>query len=227
MLSKICFLMVGTILILFVLIIFYYLWIKKKITPGFAADTDPYNYPSIIPNLLTTDQTNQIIQQSTPHLIESEVLSGNVKSIRNSSQHWIKKTDPLVKPIFEQISKQFNIPFANAEDLQVVRYLPNQYYNEHHDSCCESNVKCEEFIRRGGQRILTVLIYLNNEFEDGGTIFKNLNLTLKPKTGDAIVFFPLASNSNRCHPFALHAGLPVSSGVKWIANLWFREHEFH
>ena len=128
----------------------------------------------------------------------------------------------MVKPLFEKISQMYKIPFENAEDLQVIRYLPSQYYKEHHDSCCDDNSQCQEFVRRGGQRTITVLIYLNNEFGDGNTYFKNLDLKLKPPTGDAIVFFPLAKDTDKCHPYALHAGLPVTSGEKWVANLWFR-----
>jgi prolyl 4-hydroxylase len=69
-------------------------------------------------------------------------------------------------------------------------------------------------------------IYLNDNFTGGHTYFKNLDLKLKPNIGDAVVFFPLADNSNKCHPYALHAGMPIETGEKWIANLWFREGKF-
>lgn len=193
---------------------------------AYANINDPYEKPSILKNFITKEKCNQIINSVQNKLIDSEVVGGKHKNIRNSQQYWISKNDPLVKPMFEKVSKMFNIPFENAEDLQVVRYMPNQYYNEHHDSCCDNNEKCMDFIKRGGQRMLTVLIYLNNEFGEGNTYFKNLNLKVKPPTGDAIVFFPLAKGTNKCHPLALHAGMPVSQGAKWVANLWFREGKF-
>lgn len=193
---------------------------------GYADVSDPYDMPFTLQQLLTPEHCRQIISASVDKLVDSQVIGGNHRNIRNSRQHWIGKNDPLVKPLFEEIARSFGIPFENAEDLQVVRYQPNQYYNEHHDSCCENNDKCIAFANRGGQRILTVLIYLNNEFDEGNTYFKNLNLKVKPATGDAIVFYPLAKNSNKCHPYALHAGMPVTGGEKWIANLWFRENKF-
>ncbi|CAH6421636.1 Oxoglutarate/iron-dependent dioxygenase, partial [uncultured virus] len=107
-----------------------------------------------------------------------------------------------------------------------VRYEPGQYYKPHHDSCCEDIAKCREFAKVGGQRKLTVLVYLNDAFEGGSTEFPNLGFTAKPPPGDAIVFYPLANNTNRCHPLALHGGMPVTSGEKWVANLWFRESKF-
>ena len=147
-------------------------------------------------------------------------------SIRKSQQAWIKKNNNLVKKLFDYISNKFGIPLENAEDLQIVRYLPGNYYNPHHDSCCEVNENCYDFIKRGGQRILTVLIYLNNEFTDGETFFPKLNKKFKPKTGDGLIFYPVAKNTNKCHPLALHAGLPVTSGEKYVCNLWFRENKF-
>jgi prolyl 4-hydroxylase len=193
---------------------------------SYANNNDPYTPPSVIPNLLSKEECNQIINYSTNKLEESTVVSGKDLSIRNSQQTWIKKDDPIIKPIIDRIIQRFGQNFDNAEDLQVVRYQSNQYYNEHHDSCCDDNDKCMEFIKRGGQRVLTVLIYLSDNFTGGQTYFKNLDLKLKPNVGDAIVFYPLAQNSNKCHPLALHGGLSVESGEKWIANLWFRESKF-
>ena len=221
---------IATIIILLIIAIAMYLsrpQISHFKISGYANVSDPYDYPFLLQQLITPNHCQQIINQSVGKLVDSEVIGGKHQSVRNSRQHWISKNDPLVRPIFEAVSNLFGIPFENAEDLQVVRYQPNQYYNEHHDSCCDPNDKCQTFTDKGGQRRLTVLIYLNNEFGDGHTSFKNLNLKIKPLTGDAIVFYPLAKNTNKCHPYALHAGMPVSSGEKWIANLWFREHKFH
>lgn len=192
----------------------------------YAEYDDPYENPYILSNILTPEQCKMIIDKSKDILENSNVLSGYNSKIRNSKQTWLSKNDPLIKPIYEELSRMFNIPIENAEDLQVVRYRPNQYYNEHHDSCCDDNDACYNFVKRGGQRILTVLIYLNNDFTDGETYFPELNRKIKANIGDAIIFRPLAKDSNDCHPKALHAGLPVSSGEKWIANIWFRETEF-
>ena len=187
---------------------------------------DPWILPEIIPNILYQEDCKNIINHVKNKLNDSEILSGKNESIRKSQQTWIKKNDTIAEPIYKFISNKYNIPIENAEDLQIVRYLPGNYYNEHHDSCCDNHQNCYDFIKRGGQRILTVLIYLNNEFTDGETFFPKLNKKYKPKTGDGIVFYPVAQNTNKCHPLALHAGLPVTSGEKYVCNLWFRENKF-
>ena len=200
--------------------------IQPQYQPGYAKITDPYIKPYIIHRLLSPEEAKLIIERCKDKLFDSEVIGGKHKNIRNSQQTWISKNDPLVKPLVEKLSEAFHIPFENAEDLQVVRYQPGQYYHEHHDSCCDDNPKCFEFYNRGGQRKLTVLIYLNGDFEGGPTYFKNMNLKVKPDPGDALVFYPLAEESRQCHPLALHAGTAVHKGEKWVANLWFRENKF-
>lgn len=198
---------------------------NNSLIHGHAKITDPFIEPIILKNFITKNKCNQIIEKCKNELFDSEIIGGINKNIRNSRQCWISKDDPLVFPMFEKISTMYNIPIQNAEHLQVVKYLPGQFFNEHHDACCENNKHCEEFVKKGGQRIITVLIYLSDNFKGGETYFKNLNLKIKLNMGDAIVFFPLANKTSKCHPFSLHAGLPVDDGVKWIANLWFRENK--
>jgi len=194
--------------------------------PSYAPINAPYIKPQILKNLISEDRCKQIIEYAKGRLFDSEVVSGKDERIRNSKQCWIAKDSPLVKDIFEYASKLYNIPLENAEDLQVVRYLPNQYFKEHHDGCCDNNDKCKEFLNKSGQRILTILIYLNKDFQDGYTYFPNLNLKIKTDPGNAIVFYPTATGTDQCHPLALHSGTPVTSGEKWVANLWFHDKKF-
>lgn len=219
------------VLVLLIIFVFYQFYIKnrffdKKSDLSYANEKDPYDMPFILNNFISRDTCRKIIDYARDKLFDSEVVGGKYTDIRNSKQCWIPKNHELARPIFEFVSKKFNIPFKNGEDLQVVKYSPGQYFNEHHDACCEKNDKCQEFVERGGQRILTVLIYLNDDFENGSTYFKNLDIKIKLDPGNAIVFRPLAKNTNKCHPYALHAGMPVTRGEKWVANLWFREREF-
>ena len=186
---------------------------------------DPYTQPFVIPNLLSHEECDQLINYCSDKLEVPEIGGGYV-NIKNNQQCWIPKDNSLVKSLIEKIAKIFELPFKNAEDILVMKYLPNQYYNNHHDSCCDINDKCKDFVKRGGQRILSVLIYLNKDFDDGQTYFKNSNLTFNPEKGHAIVIFPLAQNSNKCHPMATHSGLSAHKGIKWIMNIWFRENTF-
>ena len=194
----------------------------------YALHSDPYDEPYIINNIITEDEAKYIIYNASSEFNDSSILGQIVDhNVRKSKTAWLHKNDDsVILTIMLRIANIVNLPLENAESLQVVRYEPDGYYKEHHDSCCDNTKICNDFIKRGGQRIKTVLIYLNDDFEEGSTYFPLLNKKYKPPKYSAIIFNPLAKNSNKCHPLALHAGLPVKSGIKYIANLWFREGKF-
>jgi prolyl 4-hydroxylase len=194
---------------------------------NYALMTDAYEDPYIINNIINEQEANHIISKSSMQLNDSRILGDTLDTkIRKSKSTWLYKDDPIVMKIMIKIANIVKLPLENAEALQVVKYDPSGYYNEHHDSCCDGHQLCAEFIKRGGQRIKTILIYLNDEFTEGATNFPVLNKKFKPPKYSAVIFNPLATNSNKCHPKALHAGLPVKSGTKYVANLWFREKVF-
>ena len=73
---------------------------------------------------------------------------------------------------------------------QVGRYMPDQFYRAHYDAFDLSTPDGKRFSQNGGQRVGTVLVYLNDVAEGGHTSFAKLGLSVQPVKGDAIVFFP-------------------------------------
>ena len=197
---------------------------------GFCEMSDPYDLPQECPNIISPEEGQYILAKSTPLFSESTIVSGTDESIRKSQTAWLRKTDPIVAGIMKRLCSMTNLPFSNVEDMQVVKYEINGYYNEHHDSCCDSHPNCVDFEKRGGQRIVTLIIYLSDDFEGGSTRFPNLNKEYKPKKWDGLLFYPLQRDGEhgkkKAHPLALHAGTPVTKGQKYIANIWIREDVF-
>lgn len=93
---------------------------------------------------------------------------------------------------------------SHREAIQVLEYHPNQEYKFHHDISNNPNLK--EYHRQ-----ISVVLYLNDEFEGGGTEF--IHQAYKPKPGYGL-FFP----SNWCYP---HSGQKVLSGKKRVAVTWY------
>jgi len=94
--------------------------------------------------------------------------------------------------------------FFGRENIQLLRYLPGQKYEFHHDQA-DFQDQVEYF------RTISTVLYLNDDFEGGGTAFPHK--TFKPKAGHAL-FFP----SNWCYP---HSGTEVISGEKRVAVTWW------
>jgi prolyl 4-hydroxylase len=219
-------------LFILVLLIFFLLINYEKINyiierQGFADKNSEYIYPEIKTNFITNAQ-NQYILEYVKTNFKPSVVGGGINNkindnVRNSQTAWISKYDPIVHEIIMKVCNKYNYSIEHAEDLQVVKYETGNYYKEHHDSFPYYE---PDFLSQGGHRVLTTLIYLNDDFEEGETRFVNLDKNIKPHKNSAIVFHPLDSENKRCHPKALHAGLPIKSGTKYVANVWIRERPF-
>ena len=193
---------------------------------GFSDKKDNYTLPVVRQNLVTSYEAKYIIDKASESFKDSEIIAGYDTSIRKSQTTWIYRCDPVVGPIIKRLCEQNGVPLENAEPLQVVKYKPGGFYNDHHDACCEDDSKCKEFIKDGGQRVLTILIYLNDSFEGGATKFTELDTEIKAPIYGGIIFHPLAEGTNQCHPLGLHRGMPITSGTKYVCNLWIREGEY-
>lgn len=176
--------------------------------------------------------------QLEPSLVTDK---GNVtKEIRHSSTAWLKRDQStVVQQILDRVADLCQMDRAathhnrSAEFIQVVRYKPHQFYNEHVDYLAPSFYPdCPE-VQRGNNRFCTVLVYLKSPKGPGGhTHFpyaKNHQvadgfpgsdgLKLRPKDGSAIMFYSMLPDGNLDEK-SLHAGLPVVRGEKWIANIF-------
>ena len=94
--------------------------------------------------------------------------------------------------------------YSWRESIQVLQYEKNQEYKFHHDAA-DQKEKIEFY------RTISVIVYLTNDFEGGGTLFPHMRY--KPKPGYALIF-----PSNWCYP---HAGEPVTEGIKRVAVTWY------
>lgn len=197
---------------------------------GFAEMDDDYILPKVYENFITEKECDYILNKASPIFVQSEV-AGIVSIVdtetRKSETAWIDRNDPIAKNVIDRVCKIVNLPFENAESLQVVKYKPGGFYKAHHDSYCGDSNEHLEFEKNGGQRKVTMVIYLSDGFEGGETNFPELDKKYKPPKCGGLLFYPLENKTKgKCHPKALHGGLPVISGDKYIVNVWLHEDEF-
>jgi prolyl 4-hydroxylase len=125
------------------------------------------------------------------------------------------REDPVTRAINMRLAAVSGTHVDQGEALTVLRYRPGQQFRLHSDAL--PNVR--------NQRIATVLVYLNDGFGGGETLFPDHKLTVVPKAGDALIFDNVDA-AGRPMNNARHAGAPVTSGVKWLATRWIRARPF-
>jgi prolyl 4-hydroxylase len=115
-------------------------------------------------------------------------------------------------------------PPEHFEPAQVTHYKFGQLYAAHYDAFDVTNAPGLECAAQGGQRVATVLIYLNDVSSGGGTYFPKLDLRVQPKLGKAVIFFPCSLNG-QLDPLALHTAEPAVE-EKWVCQVWIRQTDF-
>ena len=206
---------------------------KKRIYDHFLGNasekvSDPNYTIEEIDGFLSPQECDHLINISKSRLNNSLVYSDSTDvydtKTRRSEQAWLKDGDDLlVMGISQRVAEISGFPIENQEDLQVVSYKPGGFFTPHYDACDGKGAYCKRMDGTAGPRLLTYLIYLNDDFEGGETVFPKKKLAVRPKKGKCIVFrSTLPSPDNRIILEALHGGNPVISGNKWICNKWVR-----
>lgn len=190
---------------------------------GYCNITKPFIKPFELKNIITERESNDLINYCLDNKTDNGKTTGIYVNNTNDLVCWIPKTNPIIKPLIDKMAKMFKTPFEHAENVRITRYFPNQSFKDRYDSCCDDNAKCRNFMKSGGHRIISILVYLTDDYIGGETYFHNIGLKFKPKKGDGIVFYPIDPESNKCHPALAYSGLPIESGIKWTINVWFRD----
>jgi prolyl 4-hydroxylase len=180
-------------------------------------------------NLLSDEECDALIEQAKPRLARSLTVATKtggeeVNEDRTSNGMFFARGESeLVRRIEDRIARLLNWPVENGEGLQVLHYRPGAEYKPHYDYFDPKEPGTPTILRRGGQRVGTLVMYLAEPEKGGGTTFPDVNLEVFPKRGHAVFF-----SYERPHPSTrtLHGGAPVLAGEKWIATKWLREGRF-
>jgi prolyl 4-hydroxylase len=180
-------------------------------------------------NLLSDEECDGVIALAQPRMKRSLTVATKtggeeLNEARTSNGMFFQRGEaPLIARIEERLAKLLNWPLENGEGLQVLQYGPGAEYKPHYDYFDPIEPGTPTILRRGGQRVGTLIIYLAEPDKGGGTVFPDVHLEVAPRRGNAVFFSyerPHASTRT------LHGGAPVLEGEKWIATKWLRERRF-
>ena len=180
-------------------------------------------------SLLSDEECDALVERARPRLARSETVQtetgGSEVNVARTSRGMFfeREENPLCARIEKRIARLLGWPLENGEGLQVLHYLPGAEYKPHHDYFDPAKGGTQTILLRGGQRVGTVVIYLNSPDGGGGTTFPDVGLEVAPIKGNAVFF-----SYDRPHVSTktLHGGAPVLAGEKWVATKWLREGVF-
>jgi prolyl 4-hydroxylase len=189
------------------------------------------HYPRIVVfgNLLTQAECEELIEASRPKLVRSETVnraSGGTElneARTSEGAYFFHDASPLLEKINRRFAQVTRWPLAHGEPLQILHYGVGAEYQPHYDYFSPEDAGTPELLKHGGQRVATLITYLNTPEAGGATVFPDIGLEVAPIQGHAVFFA-----YERAQPVSrtLHGGTPVVAGEKWIATRWMRENVY-
>ena len=179
--------------------------------------------------LLSDEECDAMVALSAARLARSETVASaegvsEVNAARTSDGMFFERAEnEVVRRVEARLALLLNWPAERGEGLQILHYRPGAEYLPHYDYFDPDSSSTPAILLRGGQRLATVVMYLNTPTAGGATIFPDVGLEVLPIKGNAVFF-----NYDRPHPHtqSLHGGAPVREGEKWVATKWLRQGTF-
>jgi len=183
----------------------------------------------VLGNLLSADECEALVAAAGPRLarsltVQTQTGGEEMNPDRTSQGMFFSRGESeLLSRIEARIARLVNWPVDHGEGMQVLRYGAGAQYKPHYDYFDPAEPGTPTILRRGGQRVATLVIYLSEPARGGGTVFPDAGLEVAPVRGNAVFF-----SYDRPHPATgtLHGGAPVIEGEKWVATKWLRERVF-
>ena len=180
-------------------------------------------------NLLSPEECEGLIAAARVRLARSLTVEtrtgGEVLNVDRTSEGMFfeRGENEIVSRLEQRIAALLRWPVEFGEGLQILRYAPGAQYRPHYDYFDPGEPGTPTILKRGGQRVATLVMYLQEPEQGGATTFPDVGLEVAPVRGTGVFF-----SYDRAHPSSktLHGGAPVLAGEKWIATKWLRERRF-
>ena len=110
---------------------------------------------------------------------------------------------------------------SGMEIMNILHYTVGQRYEPHFDFIAASDADAVR-LTKGMQRVLTFLLYLNDDYEGGETRFPRIPWQHKGRKGDAMFFWNV-DRQGKPDQMTLHEGSAPTKGEKWVLSQWIRK----
>jgi len=133
----------------------------------------------------------------------------------------IFNADVVLSLIRDRIAAAAGTQVSHFEIAKLLHYSPGEQFALHADFIEAKTPELARELAARGQRSATFLIYLNDGYEGGATQFPRLSWQYRGGRGDALLFSNVDANGAPDYD-TIHAGMPPTSGEKWVLSQWVR-----
>lgn len=183
----------------------------------------------VFSGVLSDEECDELVALSRARLVRSHTVDtatgdSEINEARTSDGMFFTRGENELVARFEaRLAALCGWPLENGEGLQILHYRPGAEYKPHYDYFDPAKPGTPVILKRGGQRVATIVTYLNTPAAGGGTTFPDVDLEIAAFKGNAVFF-----SYDRPDPAtrSLHGGAPVVAGEKWVATKWLRSGRF-
>lgn len=186
---------------------------------------------AVLAGVLDDDECAALIELARPRLQPSTLVdphSGHdvVTGLRASSGMFFRPGESaLVARLDRRFAALMQLPLEHGEGLQVLHYAVGAGSAPHHDFLAPTNAANRASVARSGQRVSTLVAYLNDVPGGGDTTFPAIGVSVTPRRGQAVCF-EYGDGAAAPDETLLHASRAVVQGEKWVATKWMRSQRF-
>lgn len=121
-----------------------------------------------------------------------------------------------------RIAATCRLPIDNFDGPTALHYAVGEEIKDHHDFINPKIPNYESEIETRGERVITFLVYLNDDYEGGETAFPLVDVSHKGARGDGLLFVNVLPDGKPDRR-SVHAGRPPTRGEKWILSQFVRQ----
>ncbi len=186
---------------------------------------------AVLHDVLSAAECAELLRRAAGQLARSTTIDpagGSYKVVAERSSEgmcFARAADPFIAGLERRLAELMGCPPEHGEGLQVLRYGVGGEYRPHHDYFPPDDPGSVAAMATGGQRVASLVMYLNAVEGGGATIFPELGLEVVPQPGSA-VYFEYCNSRGQLDARTLHGGAPVTAGEKWIATKWVRQRRY-
>ena len=196
--------------------------------PPAAADLSIDPLVRSYPDFVSAPVARWLIEKARSRLSRALVYEALIKKVtvhhtrtNTAAMFNLLETDLVCVLLQNRMSASLGTPFRHLEAMTVLHYDEGEEITEHFDFIDPQVPDYPQEIKEKGQRIVTFLVYLNDDYHGGETEFPRLAVRHKGVRGEGL-FFVNSLRDGSADVRTLHAGRPPTRGEKWIVSQFVR-----